>query len=384
MLNMFRVLVLFVAAGLFVLNAQAAVKTELYSAAVPISSQSERAIGVALRQAFKQVLIKVSGDAQIVESTLIKRAERDVNQYLQQFTFETLSGRLFYQAMFDEDKIKRLILDANFPIWGEFRPTALVWLVHQDDQSNERELLSDSSFSPFKTPMTTIADQRGIWLNFPLLDITDLSQVNLFDVWGRFDNKLLQASQRYGTEGVVVARLFPQKNLLSKDDQVDVPQLLSVEQGTSLWQLDWTLMFEGKRVQRTLSGPVAENLLTDFTTDLVDQFAGFYAVQVNQGDVEYQELSVVVSNIQSLEDFSGVQTLFSSTPFVNRVSLVSVDGNRATYHIHMMGSATDLERNLQLNANIEQVSQSVDEVIEHGKRTSSAVNSFEFVWTPIK
>lgn len=381
---MCRVLGFVIIFGFFVNSALGAVKTDLYSASVPITSQSDSAINQAVKAAFRQVLVKVSGDVTIAAAPQIKRAEREVNQYLQQFTFETLSGRLFYQALFDEQKVNQLILEANFPIWSEFRPTALIWLVHQDNQTKKRELLSDSSFSPFKAPMNQVAQQRGIWLNFPLLDITDVSQVNVFDVWGRFDSKVLSASQRYGTEGVVVARLFPQKNLLSKDEQIEVPQFLSVEQGKSVWQLDWTLMFEGQQLQQSLSGPLAETLLEQFTTELADQFARFYSVQVVQGEVEHSDVSVIVSNVQSLEDFSRIQQLFSGTPFVNRATLVSVEGHRVTYHIQMMGDTADLERNLQLNDNIVQIERTVKSDIDGVESNEETVETFEFRWTPIK
>lgn len=349
-----------------------AVKHDLYEARVPISSQSQSAINRALRESFRQVLIKVSGDPSIISSSLIKQGVTRANDYLQQFTFDTQAGQLWYKAQYDREKVNQLIVSAEYPVWGEFRPTALMWLVIEDDKTQQRTLLDELSSAEIKPYVKSIADTRGIWINYPLMDITDVQSVNMFDVWGRFDDVVLQGSARYSADGVVIARLFPQKTLLQKEDEDAVPQLLSVEKGQSIWQLDWLFVQEDERYQGSVTGPLAKTLVEDLATNIANIFAEHYAVRIDQSQALSNNLTVTLSNLQKIEDFAAVNALFEEVSIIQRISLTSVEQDVATYRINLMGTAQDLERSLELNNNLRRQTDDFDQPLD----------SLSFYWTP--
>ena len=50
----------------------------------------------------------------------------------------------------------------------------------------------------------------GLPVSLPLMDLDDNMAVTATDVWGRFADPVLKASQRYGAEMVVLGKLSPE------------------------------------------------------------------------------------------------------------------------------------------------------------------------------
>lgn len=350
----------------------AGIKQDLYIARVAVSSQSQSSINVALKQSFRQVLIKVSGDPQIVESSSIKQGIRRANEFLQQFTFDTLDGKLWYQAQYDKDKVNQLIVNAGYPVWGEFRPTALMWFAVEHESSQQRILLDEFTESDFKLPIIEVADRRGISIHYPLMDIIDVQSVTLFDVWGRFDEIVSRASERYLADAIVIARLFPQKLYLTEDEKQQVPQLLDVESGQSSWQLDWLYMQGKQRHQGSDIGAIPAPLIEKMSTQIANLFAYQFAVRVDQQNVQHNQLEIALHKVQRLEDFVAVEELFNTNPLVQRISLLSVSDEVAQYRIHLMGTQEDLERSLLLNNNL---TRRTDEF-------GQPIKDLAFLWSP--
>lgn len=57
----------------------------------------------------------------------------------------------------------------------------------------------------------------GLPVSIPLMDLDDNMAVNATDVWGRFADPILKASQRYGAEMVVLGKLTPEGDKWSID-----------------------------------------------------------------------------------------------------------------------------------------------------------------------
>ena len=57
--------------------------------------------------------------------------------------------------------------------------------------------------------MLEIADKRGLPLAFPLLDTTDLQGVTFSDIWGGFDERIINASKRYDANSILIGRIRP-------------------------------------------------------------------------------------------------------------------------------------------------------------------------------
>jgi len=113
---------------LFALGCTLAHAAGLYTGQVPVNSQADEERGGALKAALSQVLVKVSGDAAIVNKPDVAKAIGNAEKYVQQYQYAqdvvTDNGqpqvRLSLVAQFDRDAVDRLIADAT----GAARPAA--------------------------------------------------------------------------------------------------------------------------------------------------------------------------------------------------------------------------------------------------------------------
>ncbi len=86
------------------LNTRADILTDLYDAETVILSQSQAAQTQAIREGMSQVLVKVSGDPEILLNKDIRDQVRRANDYLLQFNFGMTDGVLTFLSSFDKRK----------------------------------------------------------------------------------------------------------------------------------------------------------------------------------------------------------------------------------------------------------------------------------------
>src|SRR5262249_34995195 len=60
-----------------------------------------------------------------------------------------------------------------------------------------------------RTEIAAAADERGLPIAWPLLDLEDLNAVTSTDVWGGFDDRIVAASARYRADARLIRRVRP-------------------------------------------------------------------------------------------------------------------------------------------------------------------------------
>ena len=177
-------------------------------AAIAVDDQSQRSQDSALKSAFKQVMIKITGTKDALHNPGVKAALRTPQAYLRSYRFDFQEGETLYVAEFDKIKLNELLQREGLPLWGERRPETLLWLATEDSESGERQLLDETTPSEMREHLSAKAKERGLPLSFPLMDLTDRSTISIYDVWGRFVQSLTQASNRYSVDNVIGARVY--------------------------------------------------------------------------------------------------------------------------------------------------------------------------------
>src|SRR5690606_16164886 len=98
------------------------------------------------------------------------------------------------------------------------RPMTLLWIAIDTGQG-ERALLPAVGAPPgasadmealldgLREELVTVAEERGLPVTLPLLDLEDMAAVGFADVWGGFEQTVLAASDRYGADAVLVGRV---------------------------------------------------------------------------------------------------------------------------------------------------------------------------------
>lgn len=343
---------------------------DLYQASVATSSQNDRDRAVALKKALASVMVKVGGEQSVLENALIKRSLNNYRSYLTQYryqkralkTIDNKEGKkqLFLLASFNPDKIVQLFQEANLPLWGSLRPQVLLWLIHE--QGLSRDIISNSSISNFPSMVNDFSAQRGLPIMMPLMDLTDANQIKISDVWGRFQEPIKQASNRYHAETIAVIRIS--NSSLTALDISDIEEnvssdcgLLCVQSELKLqpfvldWSLlDWSLIEGQQKFSQQYQGSDPQLLLQQGLADITELIYKRYALSTTSQN----DFTIEVNNITSLATYVEVFDFLSDLSSVKSVTLLSAKGNIRRFNLELLGSEEALLASLMLSSQLTQ------------------------------
>jgi hypothetical protein len=308
-----------------------------YQGNVAVAEQSEDELK---ELALKQVLVKVSGNAQVAEFNESKLLLNKIDRLLSQYGYQTLLNTRYFTAVFDKRQINQALRDMQQPVWGETRPITLVWLVSDGD--NIRQLISDNMVSQESNKEIAslfLAQQhnRGISLQFPLMDLEDRLALSISDVSGRFYKQITRASMRYGVEHMIVANL----------------QQLSADS----WFLSWQLVkseLAGKRSKVLVSdrqrGEKAA-LISAMVNKVADYYAGQYAILDTQSEKFSQ--TIYVQGISSLAQLTQLNSVLENLLAIASFEIVSVQGSQVAVDIKINGGLNSFKNGLFAQPNLQ-------------------------------
>lgn len=308
-----------------------------YQGYVVVANQSEDGLK---ELALKQVLVKVSGNVKITDIAESDLLLKKTQSLLSQYGYQTYQNTRYFMAVFDKHKINQALQAMQQPIWGDTRPTTLVWLIKDSD--NERQLVSDnmvtlSADSAFSSPLQNEQRNRGIALQFPLMDLEDNLALSLSDVSGRFYDPIATASQRYSANHFVVARLK--------------------QSSGQNWSLVWELVrFNPLTKQNEVLLSEKDNgrkssIVSTMVNNIADYYAGQYAVIENQGEKFSQ--TIYVNGINSLAQLTQLNTILSNLLSISSFAVTEVDGSQVTLNIKINGGMTSFKNGLFAQQNLQ-------------------------------
>jgi hypothetical protein len=196
---------------------------DLYQATIIVESRNnEQERRRAFSEAMREVLIKVSGLTSTTNPASIRRALNNPEPFVESFRTEAdllpsnpnevtsvLREVVSIEVNFYESEIQRLLDENNIPVWPVNRPETLVWMV-VEEELEERQMLGDdnSSAGTRINTLRSFADERGLPLLFPLLDLEDQLRLNVNKLWELDEAAILNASQRYQAESILALRIY--------------------------------------------------------------------------------------------------------------------------------------------------------------------------------
>ncbi|RFA37983.1 DUF2066 domain-containing protein [Alkalilimnicola ehrlichii] len=187
----------------------AAPRDEGFQVRVPVANQSSGEREEAVREAFKLLLVRLSGQRGIVEEESVAEILERSSRYVQRFRYDTTDAGLQLNVHFDSATVTQALERYEIPVWRNDRPPVLIWLAV--DGGSDRMLVGAHEHGAVRLPLAGAARELGVSLLFPLLDLEDLAEVGFSDVWGGFTDNIRQASTRYGNPIVVVGRVHQQR-----------------------------------------------------------------------------------------------------------------------------------------------------------------------------
>ena len=296
----------------------------LYTAEVPLDQEADNPRGAAYKAALVEVLLRVSGSDLALDEEMVDLLFPTPGVFVTQYRpgeEESL------WVTFDGEAIEKVLRDSGQSVWGSDRPLTLVWLavdwgqgereiVAADDPDRiEQEARSIDRNRMIRERLLEIAERRGLPLLFPLLDTTDLQSVTFADIWGGFDEAILDASERYDVDSVLIGRV----------------------RAESAQPARWSWYFGDTGAP--LSGS-PEAVLGQVADVLADEFA-------IGGDLPLETVALNIAGIVSVEAYGEVERILDDSALIENYAVTAVTGDRVSYRVDVRGGAQRLSRALR-------------------------------------
>ncbi len=325
----------------------------LYTAQVPLDQEQDDPRAHAYGMALAQVLLRVSGPELVNDSELFEALFPRPANYIVQFR-PGPDDTIF--VSFDGKAVEDTLRAAGQTIWGSERPLTLIWLA-VDWGQGEREILGATDADRSRDEARSIdrhrllrerllifAKSRGLPIAFPLLDSEDLANVSFSDVWGGFDEQLLDASRRYDVDSVLVGRV----------------------RAGSAQRNRWTYYFMGDQQRWTGEPEVVMMQISDF-------LAAEFAIG---GDAPLRTVHLNISGIGAIDVFGIVQNVLDGMNIIDSYAITTVAGDRISFRVNAHGGAARLARSLRFEGFIE------EERIDNDFGIDEPVTELDFFYNP--
>jgi hypothetical protein len=308
-------------------SASGATLTDLYSVTVDRDPTASDQRTAALQAAMTRLLVRVTGSRNVALDPQLQALVAAPDEYLTSYGLDRQGRSL---VGFNGSRIERVLADLGKPVWGPERPLTLLW-VAVDDGAGGRALLgangtgeAGEQFTPamlelldtVREEIAAAADERGLPIAWPLLDLQDMAAVTFADVWGGFEDRILAASTRYRADAVLVGRVRP---------------------GTFGNEVEW-LFVNGMERQAIPAGAIRDGL---------DAAADRYAAALSTvGGASITSLTV--RNVTSSADYGRVISYLERQSVLERVDVESFNDGTLNLRVAARGDAAVIERVLAL------------------------------------
>ncbi len=296
----------------------------LYTVQVPLDPEEDNPRATAYKRGLWEIVVRVTGSELPAEAPLLEALFPNPARYVLQFR-QGAESTLWIS--FDGAAIENVLRSAGETVWGIDRPLTLVWLA-VDWGRGEREIVAANDPEPVAGASRSIdrnrllrerihetASRRGIPVAFPLLDTEDLQNVSFTDIWGGFNEQLLQASRRYQANSILVGRV----------------------RASAVQRNRWTYYFGG--VRRDWSGEPE-----DAVNFLADALAAEFAFA---GNAPLETVTLNIAGIDSVRAYGTVQQFLQNLSVIEDFEVHTVTGDEIRYEVRLHGGSAHLGRALE-------------------------------------
>jgi len=306
----------------------------------------ERTESELIEDAFTRVLIKVSGRSDVMSSPkyqeMLKKAESAISQFRYDYRVTSIPSEpndtasdentdkaseqkeKWFWVRFNSKAVNGLLNEAQISIWGKIRPETLIWF--SQEIQGKRQLYSQHDTPEIYAVLKQQAEQRGISLIFPFLDLQDQSSISASDIWGNFNDAILLASRRYQAQSTLTSRVFKERS--------------------GLWVSQWNLLMLGEVHTWETRDEKLDKALASGIDKLADQLSSQFT-QVDTGETDAGIL-VQINNVTGFKAFQEVDDYLRNLATVKSVNLVQTDHDRLIYSVNYLNSKNSFVQEIRL------------------------------------
>lgn len=317
---------------LFPAGAGAAV--DLFSATVPIADESPEARRQAMAEALRKVLVKASGQPLSPGREKLQKLLATAEDQVQEFRYLAAPpgqeggepGKLLW-ARFDRKAVSRMLRELGLQLWERGRPELLLWLAV--DEKGKRHLVDPERESDLLEAARSAAEDRGVNLILPLMDLQDRNALNVGDLWMGHVQSIRDASARYGQAVPLAGRL---------------------SHSGGRWQGKWLLLLSGEEREFERSAASAGTAIRKGIHRAVDLLASHYQPAVAGGESSLVQLRFV--NVQDVAGYARLRNLLRSLGMVSSVKPLQAGDDQLVFEVRVRGGRAALENQLSLQSDL--------------------------------
>ncbi|WP_346839273.1 DUF2066 domain-containing protein [Microbulbifer sp. SAOS-129_SWC] len=316
-----------------VLPAQARVIPDLYEVveAVPSRGATDRAD--ASSRGLEQVFVRVTGDADIGSNPQLKPLLAAARQYVQSYRYESEDNQLYLHLSYDPQAVAEQVHKLQLPMWPNNRPATLVWLA-VDSLRDGRSALSENDSPELYAALDGIAMQRGLPVDFPVMDANDRGKMPLGNLWAQDEQAAERAAVRYRPDATLMGRLL--------------------EISDNRWQANWLLIQGGRSYAFDASGDSMEQVAMRGIDEAANVLAQRYAVRPDNGGGQQSAVVVEISGVDSFAAYTAASSYLQGLAQVSAAELLSVDRDRLRFALTTAAPLPRLRDALALNRKLHQ------------------------------
>ncbi|KYZ86046.1 hypothetical protein A3Q32_19150 [Alcanivorax sp. KX64203] len=299
----------------------------------------------ALRDGLERLTRRLTGRAEVADLPGVAGALATPDRWLQAYRYQQEGDATRLELEFDGAALRRYLANQGAPVWRGEPPTVLVWMVAGSGRGNVVSAGDDLADA-----MTDVAAQRGVTLRFPAWDEQDREGLSVADIRGRFDEPVLAASRRYGSDWVATAVLY--------DGRQET--------------LNWRLMEGRETVTQDRDSGERGALLSGMVTAVADTLNERYGDEIRTADGQQKDpptalpttsvgtgpavaggpapsatgpdsfddmTLLAVRGVRSLRDLTALRQALSQAPGVASVEVRSLDGDQVLIQLSPVGLA---------------------------------------------
>lgn len=311
-------LLVFTLIGLLITNAALAVRvTTIYQAEIPVASQLATTRNQLLPQALGQVLVKVTGNTKILDNPTLSSHLKEASTLVQEYGYKASNDSIkpyLLTIQFDPEGINKLLNAAALPTWGANRPLILAW-VDYEVPNHSAEIIDSSSSNDIQKILRQRADQRGLPIILPVMDVTDLNQVAVNDIVSMTTAKLQSAAKRYSSDAILMLRMMR------------VTDGFTAQAKLVLDTNEWSWNISGKTLAEVL------NTLVD---NMTDTLSSRYSTVVT--NTIQSTLTLKISGVSQQDDFANMMHYIQHLTPVASAQVMQITGSDVILNVSLHGT----------------------------------------------
>lgn len=275
-------------------------------ATVPVAGQSSSDLHNAMVKAFTQVLIKISGNSQILAVPAIQSQLANPEKFSQKYSY--LNGSV--QIAFDERALITLLAQTQQPVWLSVRPATLIWL----SINGQTPIAASAEFQ-------SSAEGRAIPISFVTMTADDQSDWKTKTSGAAFDQPALEK----------IAGRYQQPAILYGE--------FTQPAADNHWTVNWTFVWRGQIWQWHDAG--AQNGWQQTAIDkIADIMGGQLATNLNLQDANSNWLAVM--GISNVTDYLAMLNTLKQFPPVLGVVIQDVGSKGVLLQVTTLGQGPDV------------------------------------------